>query len=330
MAPGQVPPPIPPFPQLEEASAARGLRAVAAEFVPTGGVAATEDQPADACALDPGSFAAAACGAAGTSWWPGPGGDAVWLDDAFGLEGPYLWDYCPGAGAAPWPAGATGPEVLEESSTERESSSPPNPRNYKTAPCWHFGRGRCAMGERCRFAHGPAELRKLDSGVSRGKRQKAPARASGQDPSEDILTMCGAWGALTKRKPGVLESTLLLDVGFYQQPLPRPPATGPSSAATRRLGSRGSRAARPSGRARRTPGPRAPEPSPPARLGARRACSRLCLPSFARPPPRPRPQPPPWVTHRLFHVHGPPSAPATPAGLNAQAMYVSVGSARGQ
>jgi hypothetical protein len=210
-------PSIPPFPQLEEAGATKGLRAVAAEFVPTGGVAAAEDQPADAFAFDCG--ADFGCGVVDESWWSSLGNDAVWLDDAYGQEVTteqdlYLWDFCPGVDQAGWPTDAAGLEVLEGSVVaEKESSSPPNPRNYKTAPCWHFSRGRCAMGERCRFAHGPAELRKPDS----GKRRKSQIKAQDQDPSEDILTLCGAWGALTKRKPGVLEKTLLLDVG------PHPP-----------------------------------------------------------------------------------------------------------
>jgi len=124
-----------------------------------------------------------------------------------------LWDYCPSVDQAGWPTDVAGleAEVLEGSGKEKESSSPPNPRNFKTTPCWHFTRGRCDMGERCRFAHGPSELRKPDS----GKRRKPQAKAQDQDPSEDILTLCGAWGALTKRKPGVLENTLLLDDGAH-------------------------------------------------------------------------------------------------------------------
>merc|ERR1719188_2712803 len=85
--------PIPPFPQLEEASATKGLRAVAAEFVPTGGAAA-EGQPAGAYALGLGGAADDG------SWWTSLGDNAVWLDDAYGQEATaeqdlYLWDYCP-------------------------------------------------------------------------------------------------------------------------------------------------------------------------------------------------------------------------------------------
>jgi len=213
---------VPPEVVAEKAKITKELSAIAAEFVPTGAaVVAAEDQSA----MDAYSFGLAE-GDYGEelfaeNWWANLGEDAAWLGqsgdgtDVVAEQDLYMWDYCPGVDAVDpsmdftWTTDASTVSTFEvpetgmaENATEQQmSEKTPNPRNYKTAPCWHFARGRCAMGMRCQFAHGEADMRK-PGGVPAQKKQSKSKDP--KDPSEDILTMCGAWGALTTRKPGVL------------------------------------------------------------------------------------------------------------------------------
>jgi hypothetical protein len=69
--------------------------------------------------------------------------------------------------------------------------------NYKVALCRHWERGHCALGERCNFAHGSNELRQaVDVGAGlpmNGSRNTAQLK----DARSELLTLCGAWGALS-------------------------------------------------------------------------------------------------------------------------------------
>lgn len=45
--------------------------------------------------------------------------------------------------------------------TRNEKVSNYKPRNYKTVLCTHFEKGACTRGDKCHFAHGAEELRKI-------------------------------------------------------------------------------------------------------------------------------------------------------------------------
>lgn len=64
------------------------------------------------------------------------------------------------------------------------------PGNYKTLICRHFERGHCSRGKACNFAHGGAELRNYSISAATLIAQKKDS------PRSQLLTMCGAWGAL--------------------------------------------------------------------------------------------------------------------------------------
>lgn len=138
-----------------------GLSAIAQEFVP--GQLGTDGQDAYAYGFQ--DFV----GGDGTfvgSWWPASAeGEAS------------MWGGCPMGPLDPVAGMPLVDPLLQV-------------KNYKTTPCWHFERGNCLLGERCCFAHGEADLRGPSD----------PLKKAG-DPSEDILMLCGAWGALATRKP---------------------------------------------------------------------------------------------------------------------------------
>ena len=52
-------------------------------------------------------------------------------------------------------------EKIENTSEKNHNEKKLKPWNYKTILCTHFEKGTCTRGDKCHFAHGVEELRKI-------------------------------------------------------------------------------------------------------------------------------------------------------------------------
>mmetsp|Transcript_47965 Transcript_47965/g.121790 ORF Transcript_47965/g.121790 Transcript_47965/m.121790 type:complete len:517 (+) Transcript_47965:134-1684(+) len=158
----------------------------ASEFVPAADISAAQV----AAAAEESAAASAASAAAAAAAWDGNG--TAYSDMITAYGDPAAWDLTMAleANAAPMP-----------------------PR------CRHWQRGRCHLGDRCNFYHGPIaecpHLLVMPASIA----EPAPGLES-DSPRASILTLCGAWGALVTRKPLSREELLRARGRVLQKPAP--------------------------------------------------------------------------------------------------------------
>mmetsp|Transcript_91514 Transcript_91514/g.296219 ORF Transcript_91514/g.296219 Transcript_91514/m.296219 type:complete len:487 (-) Transcript_91514:172-1632(-) len=157
----------------------------ASEFVPAADISAAQV----AAAAEESAAASAASAAAAAAAW---GGHGAYSDLVTAYGDPAAWD----------------------STMALEANAAPMPPR-----CRHWQRGRCHLGDRCNFYHGPIaeypHLLVMPASIA----EPAPGLES-DSPRASILTLCGAWGALVTRKPLSREELLRARGGVLEKPAP--------------------------------------------------------------------------------------------------------------